>query len=96
MSSDWPLVRLGDIISIKHGFAFKGEFFSDTATNNVLVTPGNFAIGGGFKDEKFKYYDGPIPIEYKLKAGDLVVTMTDCSGLIQMDTSVRDNRSRLA
>lgn len=81
MSSDWPLVRLGDIISIKHGFAFKGEFFSDTATNNVLVTPGNFAIGGGFKDEKLKYYDGPIPIEYKLKAGDLVVTMTDLSKL---------------
>src|SRR5690606_3696168 len=79
MSSNWPLVKLSDLISVKHGFAFKGEFFSDTSTNAVLVTPGNFAIGGGFKADKLKFYNGPIPTEYKLKAGDLVVTMTDLS-----------------
>ena len=79
MSSNWPLVQLSELISIKHGFAFKGEFFSDTSTDTVLVTPGNFAIGGGFKAEKLKFYNGPIPVEYKLEADDLIVTMTDLS-----------------
>ncbi len=60
-------VRLSDLISIKHGFAFKGEFFKDYPTPYILTTPGNFAIGGGFKNDKYKYYDGSIPIDYVLK-----------------------------
>lgn len=72
-------LELSDYIKIKHGFAFKGEYFSDTPTENILVTPGNFAIGGGFKGNKLKYYDGPVPSEYILNERDLVVTMTDLS-----------------
>lgn len=71
--------KLSDFIKIKHGFAFKGEHFSAQPTNDILVTPGNFAIGGGFKKDKFKYYDGPIPADYVLSSGDLIVTMTDLS-----------------
>jgi type I restriction enzyme S subunit len=70
---------LGDIIDIKHGFAFKGEFFSQTETEDVLLSPGNFKIGGGFKDDKFKYYNGNYPKEYILKENDIIVTMTDLS-----------------
>lgn len=70
---------LSDYIKIKHGFAFKGENFSTQPTSDILVTPGNFAIGGGFKADKFKYYKGAIPDDYILNAGDLVVTMTDLS-----------------
>ena len=79
MLSNNGIVMLSDIIDIKHGFAFKGEFFKDEKTSNVLVTPGNFRIGGGFKADKFKYYDGPVEADYILKEGDLVVTMTDLS-----------------
>lgn len=75
----WKEYALGDVISIKHGFAFKGEYFSKTPTNDLLLTPGNFFIGGGFKGEKFKYYDGDVPPDYVLKAGDVIVTMTDLS-----------------
>lgn len=75
----WEEVKLGDICQIKHGYAFKGEFFSDEPTNNLLLTPGNFAIGGGFKSDKFKYYHGKIPKDYILKANELIVTMTDLS-----------------
>jgi type I restriction enzyme S subunit len=70
---------LGSYIHVKHGFAFKGEYFTDETTPDVLVTPGNFAIGGGFQDTKFKFYAGPVPDDYVLQAGDLVVTMTDLS-----------------
>lgn len=77
--SDWNEYKLSDIIDIKHGYAFKGEFFSDEPTNNILVTPGNFKIGGGFKDNKLKYYKGDIPKDYMLSHEDIIVTMTDLS-----------------
>lgn len=68
-----------DLIEIKHGFAFKGKYISVVPNENILLTPGNFAIGGGFRYGKGKYYTGPIPDEYILKSGDLIVTMTDLS-----------------
>ena len=79
MSSESRLTKLGDLVDIKHGFAFKGEFFSDLETNFQLTTPGNFAIGGGFQLGKGKFYNGPVPNDYVLKVGDLLVTMTDLS-----------------
>ena len=78
-SKGWNKYKLGDIVNIKHGFAFKGEFFSDTPTDDILLTPGNFRIGCGFKGGKFKYYNGEYPEEYILKANDVIVTMTDLS-----------------
>ena len=76
----WKKKRLGEYISIKHGFAFKGEFISTDRSNQILVTPGNFKIGGGFKTGKMKYYhDSEFPKDYGLDADDLVVTMTDLS-----------------
>ena len=76
----WKRVRLSDLVEIKHGFAFKGEYFTDSPTDTVLLTPGNFAIGGGFQWSKIKYYrDGPVPADYVLQPGDVLVTMTDLS-----------------
>jgi type I restriction enzyme, S subunit len=80
VSKSWPEVTLADLVEIKHGFAFKGEYFTDEPTGVVLLTPGNFAIGGGFQFNKLKFYkDGPIPPDYVLQPGDLLVTMTDLS-----------------
>jgi type I restriction enzyme S subunit len=79
MGGKWVEKSLGDLIDIKHGFAFKGEFFRDEPPGDILLTPGNFANGGGFKADKFKYYGGPIPNEFVLHEGDLIVTMTDLS-----------------
>jgi type I restriction enzyme S subunit len=76
--SEWKHLRLGDVADIRHGYAFKGEYFREAPTHFLLLTPGNFAIGGGFQD-KAKYYDGPIPENYVLAKDDLVVTMTDLS-----------------
>lgn len=79
MSSEWPITPLSDLITVKHGFAFKGEFFSDEPSPFQLTTPGNFAVGGGFQLGKGKYYSGPIFSDYVLRQGDLIVTMTDLS-----------------
>jgi type I restriction enzyme, S subunit len=75
----WEVCPLSQIIEVKHGYAFKGEFFSDSETEDILVTPGNFKIGGGFNYGKFKFYEGEFPIEYLMNFEDLIVTMTDLS-----------------
>jgi type I restriction enzyme S subunit len=79
MGSEWRQVQFGELAEVKHGFAFDGQYFIDEPSTDVLVTPGNFAIGGGFKLDKPKYYNGPVPPEFVLKPGDLLVTMTDLS-----------------
>lgn len=74
----WREVTLGELLRIKHGFAFKGEFFSDSG-DTILLTPGNFRAEGGLKlkGEREKYYSGPIPEEFVLRKNDLLVAMTD-------------------
>jgi type I restriction enzyme, S subunit len=73
--------KLGDLIEIKHGFAFKGKYFSEEETELILLTPGNFKIGGGFSGDKYKFYQNinNFPEEYILDPGDLLITMTDLS-----------------
>jgi len=75
-------MRLGDVIEIKHGYAFSGENIIEDDNNVVLVTPGNFKKGGGFQEKKCKFFDGEIPHDYVLKEGDFIVTMTDLSKTI--------------
>lgn len=78
--SEWKKTSIGNLCTIKHGFAYKGEYITNEECSNVLVTPGNFTLSGGFKMmDKPKYYRGPIEKEYILKEGDLIVTMTDLS-----------------
>jgi type I restriction enzyme S subunit len=74
----WHDCKLGDLLQIKHGFAFLGEHFANTGTH-VVLTPGNFLEEGGFKEksEKAKWYNGPIPSDYVLNEGDLIVAMTE-------------------
>ena len=72
MRSNWRECTLGDLVRVKHGYAFKGEFFGGEGTH-VVLTPGNFEEAGGFKykGEKEKWYSGPVPDDYVLNAGDL-------------------------
>lgn len=78
--SEWVKVCLGDLIKVKHGFAFPGQFITSDVTDRILVTPGNFCIGGGFKQGKLKYFSShDYPAEYQFSGGELIVTMTDLS-----------------
>ena len=80
MGGEWKSdISLGELVEIRHGYAFRGEFFSDSPLGDILLTPGNFAIGGGFKADKYKYYFGDVPSEFVLEENDLIVTMTDLS-----------------
>ena len=80
----WGISDLEQVIDVKHGHAFKSEYFAATG-EYVLVTPGNFSSTGGYRDQgaKQKYFAGDFPSDYLLKKDDLLVAMTEqAAGLL--------------
>ena len=75
---EWEAVPLKGKIGIAHGFAFASEHFASHGPFR-LATPGHFYEAGGFRDigEKQKYYIGPVPSDYVLQPGDVIVAMTE-------------------
>jgi type I restriction enzyme S subunit len=81
---EWEVVVLRDLVSMKHGWAFKGEYFGQSGS--IVLTPGNFTEFGGlyFTGDNVKRYGGTYPKEYELSPGDLVLVMTDLSPLCKI------------
>lgn len=78
-SAEWPEVRLGDLVQIKHGWPFKSELFSESLTGRpIVVNIGNFQYTGGFRFEStaIKEYRGEYPGEYELRPGEILLVMT--------------------
>ena len=75
---NWKVRRLGELLRIEHGFAFKGEHFSDVG-HLVVLTPGNFHETGGFRARpgKDRFYTAAFPDRYLLQHNDLIVAMTE-------------------
>ncbi|WP_371194206.1 restriction endonuclease subunit S [Glaciecola sp. SC05] len=75
--NDWNTKQLKNIFSLKNGYAFKGENFSDKGP--IVLTPGNFKLGGGlyFENRNTKRYKGTYPRGFEFENGDLVLVMTD-------------------
>lgn len=75
---EWVEKPLGEVFHVKHGFAFKSEYFVESGAH-IVLTPGSFYEGGGFRDQgkKTKYYEGPIPAGFVLDKGDLLLAMTE-------------------
>lgn len=48
-TDSWKQSKLGDILSLENGFAFKSEFFQEENSTTIVLTPGNVAVGGGFQ-----------------------------------------------
>lgn len=93
----WNERSLGTIFKVKHGFAFKSEFFKDSG-RFVLLTPGNFFEKGGFRDRvgRQKYYVGEAPKEYILSEHDLLLAMTEqAPGLLGSPLIVPESRKYL-
>lgn len=89
----WLEKPLSDLCDIKHGFAFKSEFFTDDGSY-ILLTPGNFYESGGYRDrgKKQKYYCGDVPSGFILEKNDLLVAMTEqAAGLLGSPILVPDS-----
>lgn len=76
---NWTWTRLGEMAEIRHGYAFKGDFFSDSKTARILMTPGNISGRGEYLTNKNRYYDDSVGInkDFLLNEGDLVMNLTD-------------------
>src|SRR5690625_1733422 len=75
----WPTVRLGELISVEHGWAFKSKHFCEfTGSEPIVVAIGNFQYTGGFRfgSTSLKGYDSDYPPEYDLTPGDILLVMT--------------------
>lgn len=78
-SDNWTPATLGDLVSIKHGWPFKSEYFNDTLTGKpIIVSIGNFQYTGGFRFESTENYEyrDEYPREYELFPGDILLVMT--------------------
>ena len=107
MVSEWKPCRLGDLIAVKHGWAFKGgEMHENMASGPVVVAIGNFDYTGGFRFDstRVKRYSGKFPKEYVLSPGDILLAMTcqtsggeilGIPGVIPDDESVYLHNQRL-
>lgn len=97
MLDDTAHCRLGELVSIKHGYAFASEYFQSEGPY-VLLTPGNFLESGGFRwlGERQKFFDGPVPSDFVLKSGDMLVAMTEQTpGLLGSTLFVPDDQTYL-
>lgn len=75
----WEVLRLGDAMTVKHGFAFPGRGFTEDPSRPQVLSPGNFALDGSYQPGKPRAFDGAYPSEFLLSGGAVVVTMTDLS-----------------
>jgi len=76
--SEWKRYKLGELLSIKHGWAFKSEnYVKDGKT--ALVTLRNISEDSSFVFDvnKTTYYGGEYPEEYNLNEGDLIIPLTE-------------------
>ncbi|MGK8439648.1 restriction endonuclease subunit S [Ectopseudomonas hydrolytica] len=74
---DWEIRPLGEVLTLKNGFAFSSDFFSNEGP--IVLTPGNFSLEGGlyFEERNTKRYSGPYLSSAIFNKGDLLIVMTD-------------------
>jgi type I restriction enzyme S subunit len=73
------LIKLTQILKIKHGFPFKGEKMSEVLTGKpIVVNIGNYSYTGGFRffSTRTRQYEDSYPKEYELKPGSILLAMT--------------------
>lgn len=71
----WKACELGDVISFKRGISYQS---SDIQESGIpFINLNSFSLGGQFKPEGTKYFNGKFKPDSQLRAGDLVVAITD-------------------
>ena len=69
--TEWKTYRLGDVISIKSGFAYKGEYLGKG--DKYLLGMGCVSFNEKFLPSGARLYSGDVPSRYFVKAGDIVL-----------------------
>jgi len=93
----WEEFPLRALFGLKHGYPFDSSRFEESG-DFIVMTPGNFWERGGFrKKAQEKFYRGSdFPPEYILKAGQMLVAMTEqAPGLLGSALCVPDTGTYL-
>lgn len=71
-------VKLGELLKIKHGFAFKSENYVDKS-EYALVTLANISVTNNFQFNKDKttFYGSTFPSDFILNEDDLIMPLTE-------------------
>ena len=84
----WVSERLDNLVTIKHGYAFKSRDFHNKPQGNepIVLTPGNYSAYGDlyFTDKNTKRCISAFPKEYLFNNGDLTIVMTDLSSQMKI------------
>jgi len=68
---EWKKYRLGDVISIASGFAYKGDLIGKG--DSYLLSMGCVSFNENFLDKGARPYDGDCPERFYAKPGDIVL-----------------------
>ena len=68
---EWKQYRLGDVISIASGFAYKGDLIGKG--DSYLLSMGCVSFNENFLDKGARPYDGDCPERFYAKPGDIVL-----------------------
>ena len=71
MSSEWPLVRLGDLVTLKGGFAYKGEHLGSGEVK--LLGMGVVSHSERFLKNGMRSYGGEFSESFRANSGDIVI-----------------------
>lgn len=77
LPSNWPITRIGDVISFNKGLSYTGKHLCDEHQGIPMVNLKCFHLGGHFRKEGVKYYDGPYRPQHVVQPGDIVLANTD-------------------
>ena len=71
-------VKLGDLLKIKHGYAFKSENYVDEG-EYALVTLANISASNNFQFNKAKttFYGETFPDDFILNEDDMIMPLTE-------------------
>ena len=73
--SHWRLVSLGDYAEVTKGVSYKGAHLNEPGP--LLLGLGEFSPGGGAKLDKVRTYGGDYRERHVVRAGDLLLALTD-------------------
>jgi len=71
----WGTKALGEFCSLEKGLSYKGAYLADSGV--PMVNLGCVNLGGGFRQEKLKYYSGEYKPRHIVGPGDLIIANTD-------------------
>gem|GEM_PF-567434 len=69
------MVELGEVCDIEKGLSYKGKHLVDEGI--PMVNLGSVMPGGGYREDKIKFYDGDFKERHQVFPGDIIIANTD-------------------